>query len=104
MQPDICIHRHKGNAESVAANERVSPFKTELRMQIYDWFLHKAGAQGSTCKEASRCMEIGYTTMSARISELKAEYWLRETGRRRAGAAVLVAVTAEERKQRTLWQ
>ena len=104
MQPDICIHRHKGNAESVAANERVSPFKDRDRERIYRWFLEKAGAQGATSKEVTRCLGIPYTTVSGRLSELKAAKWLCETGQRRDGAAVLVAVTEEERKQRSLWQ
>lgn len=103
MQPDICIHRHKGNAESVAANERVAPFKDRDRERIYRWFLEKAKG-GATSKDVTRCLGIPYTTVSGRLSELKAAKWLRETGQRRDGAAVLVAVTAEERKQRTLFQ
>lgn len=104
MIQDVCLRKHKGNAESVAANERVAPFKDRDRERIYRWFLEKAGSQGATSKEVTRCLGIPYTTVSGRLSELKAAKWLCETGQRRDGAAVLVAVTAEERKQRTLFQ
>jgi len=103
---DICLSRHKGNSESLAANTRVAPAKALLRDQIYQWFLFR-GSAGATCEEASRAMQIRYTTMSARISELRADGWLvqivvnGEKMRRKtqggSSAAVLRAQTAEER-------
>lgn len=101
--PDICANRHGGNAESVVANERIAPQKQRDRERIYDWFCEKA-KDGATGKDVSRCMNLGYTTVSARLSELKADGWLVDTGKRREGAAVLRAVSAEDRQQRSMWQ
>jgi hypothetical protein len=104
---DITIRRNRGNAESAAANERMRLRKPELRDQIYAWFLYQ-GAAGATCFEASQATGIRYTTMSARISELKADRWLaplldrdgRKMRRKTVsgdGAAVLRAVSKAER-------
>ena len=103
---DVCLSRHKGNAESLAANARVAPTKALLRDSIYQWFVFRGNA-GATCEEASRTMQIRYTTMSARISELRADGWLvqivmnGEKMRRKtqggSTAAVLRAQTAQER-------
>lgn len=103
MLNDICANRHRGNSASVAANERIAPSKLEIRRRIYQWFLEKA-ADGATGKDVTRCMGLAYTTASARLSELKADGWLVDTGKRREGAAVLRAVSAEDRQQRSMWQ
>ena len=103
---DVCLSRHKGNAESLAANARVAPAKALLRDLIYQWFLFR-GSAGATCEEAAREMGIRYSCMSARLSELKADRWIvpvtkdGESVRRKttsgSSAAVLRAQTAQER-------
>lgn len=78
---DICERRHRGNPESTAANERVSSHKADLRDRILAWF-DARGARGATCEQASIAMSIRYSTMSARISELRAAGKLVPTGLR----------------------
>lgn len=99
--PDICKGRHGGNAESAAANARVHRAKFELRAMIYN-FVAFRGSAGATCEEVSRELGVRYTTASARISELKADRWLVDTGERRktstgSTAAVLRALTQAQR-------
>jgi hypothetical protein len=91
---DVCASRHLGSPESELANARVESSKAELRYRIVKWFFEHGPA---TCEEAHRGMEIRYSTMSARISELKADGLLAATGERRctsggSPAAVLKAV------------
>jgi predicted HTH transcriptional regulator len=90
---DVCARRHRGSAESRAANERVQSFKLEDQSRIWLYLLANGPA---TSKEISSALHMGYTTVSARMSELKAEDWLRPTGERRDGAAVLRAVKKSE--------
>jgi hypothetical protein len=91
---DITANRHRGNPESVAANERVQGSKEAIQNYIRDW-LCRAGPH--TSKEISVCLYMKYTTVSARLSELKADGWVVKTGKRREGAAEVRAVTQEER-------
>lgn len=99
---DICANRHGGNAESVAANKRVTPTKAELRISIYDYIASR-GAEGATTEEVSIALGIRYTTASARISELEADRWVRKAGRRPTSggstAAVLQALSRVNRSQ-----
>lgn len=90
---DVCARRHRGSAESRAANERVQASKSYDRAMIWS-YVNKNGP--ATSKEISSALHMGYTTVSARTSELKAEDWLRPTGERRDGAAVLRAVKKSE--------
>jgi hypothetical protein len=86
-EPDITRRRHRVSATSEAANHRVAPHKTELRERILD-YLGRNDA-GRTCKEVSADLQMPYTTSSARLSELKRDGLVAETGLRRDGAAVL---------------
>ena len=82
---DICARRHRGNAESIAANP--SQFcKSKNRDDILR-FLREAGPK--TSKEINFALMMGYTTVSARLSELKAMQLIEPTGERREGAAVV---------------
>jgi len=91
---DICQSRHRGNPESVAANERVQDFKRGDQARIW-LFLKRSGP--CTCKELEYCLEMKHQTCSARLSELKADGWVVKTGKRRDGAAEVRAVTQGER-------
>jgi DNA-binding transcriptional ArsR family regulator len=84
--PDITINRHRGNAESVAANERVQPEKSKDRLRILE-YLFVFGPR--TSKQLTLALEMPYTTVSGRLSELKAMQLIEPTGERREGAAVV---------------
>ena len=99
MERDICSNRHKGNANSFLANLRVAGRKHSLRERFYLSLYHD-GPQ--TCEEVSYRLQIRYTTCSGRVSELKAEKLIWETGEQRettagATASVLAVTTAKER-------
>jgi predicted HTH transcriptional regulator len=83
---DVTRNRHGGNAESEAANERVIDHKEAQRWHIYH-HLKTNGPQ--TSKEIRRDFPMNYTSVSARLSELKRDGWIESTGERREGAAVV---------------
>lgn len=85
-EPDISRRRHRANAASADANRSVEPRKSELRRKILDYL---RGTEGMTCKELSAALSMGYTTASARLSELKRDLLVVVTGDRRDGAAVV---------------
>jgi hypothetical protein len=85
--PDIARGRHRGNAASEAANRKVEPKKADLRRMILSHL--KWWPEGRTCKEVSAALSMGYTTASARLSEMKREGLVVVTGLRRDGAAVV---------------
>jgi len=93
---DICQSRHRGNPESVAANERVDWFKKNDCLRIRE-YLKFWGPR--TCKELEVEMRMKHQTASARLSELKADGWVVKTGKRREGAAEVRAVTQQEREE-----
>lgn len=104
---DVCASRHRGNPESVEANDRIESSKAALRWRIMSWFFEHGPA---TCEEASRGTRIQYQTMSARISELKRDGLLAPTGQRRktsggswAGVLKVVLGGAPTWTQPSLW-
>lgn len=86
-QPDISRRRHRGNATSEDANRKIEPKKADLRAAILKHL--KWWPEGRTCKEISAALSMGYTTASARLSEMKREGLVVVTGLRRDGAAVV---------------
>jgi DNA-binding HxlR family transcriptional regulator len=91
---DITASRHRGNPESVAAHDVIQNWKEFDRSILMD-YLRRRGPK--TSKELSNGTGIKYTSVSARLSELKADGWVVKTGLRREGAAEVRAVTQEER-------
>ena len=88
---DITRNRHKGNAESRDAHKRIVHRKAGDQQKILDYLkTHEA-----TSKEIARDLGMGYTTVSARLSELKVMFLIEQTGERREGAAVLRALRTE---------
>jgi hypothetical protein len=94
---DDTARKHGGHPNSVAANRRIHPFKESdkeaIRIQV-----SAAGFSGLTSKE----IRIEHPTeiprrfkypneFSGRITALKAEGKIHESGRKRDGADVLVA-------------
>lgn len=86
MKTDICANRHGGNAESVAANKRTDKERDAGRI-IY--LLNECG--DFTCEEVSNHLGMRYTTVSARMSELKRDGLIEPTTRRktRTGATAM---------------
>ena len=87
---DITANRHKGNAESRAAHQSVIHRKAGDQQRILDYLKGRA----STSKEIARALAMNYTTVSARLSELKVLRRLNRPGERREGAAVMKARAA----------
>ena len=90
---DVCAGRHGGNPESVAAFERVAPTLNETRAAILE-FARSRKTAGVTVHDV--CKHFGKTPneVSGRLTELKSEefgFALRDSGRRKDGAKVLVA-------------
>ena len=81
------------------ANESVAPHKQDQRERVLAEIKRAPG----TVEELSRRLRMPYTTVSGRVSELKAEQKVWAIGRRPTStghqASVLEAVTAEERKR-----
>lgn len=85
---DICRNRHQRNQQSKDANARIQPCKRTLQLRILN---HLKANGGATSKEIRDALSIPYTTVSARLSELKQSREVRATAERRDGAAVVVA-------------
>lgn len=83
---DICANRHGGNAESVEADKMTDKHRDRATIL--------AGLQvvpDATCEEISEGLNMRYTTVSARMSELKREGLIEPTVRRktRSGATAM---------------
>jgi len=68
--PDVCQNRHKGNPESVEANDNAAPYKAAHRLLI-EGLLVLAGPAGLTSEEVEERLGLTHQTASARLSELK---------------------------------
>jgi DNA-binding MarR family transcriptional regulator len=84
--PDITRNRHRGNAESEAANANVASRKEAQRWHVWN-YLRVDGPH--TSKEITVALMMNYTSVSARLSELKALNLIEKTGERREGCAVV---------------
>ena len=82
---DICERRHRGNAESIAANP--SQF---AKRQAHERILAILQVCNRTGQEVANVLNVPYHKISGRISELRHKLRLIEpTGERRGGGAVL---------------
>lgn len=88
LLPDITRNRHHRNPQSEAANRRVHPTKTSVELTIYNLL---AASAGLTSKEIGAKLGKEIHTFSGRISQLKADQKIYETGEVREGCAVLRA-------------
>lgn len=86
---DVCAARHKGNAESVAANRRNSMHRTRQQAEVLE-AVRAAGENGLTCRELAERWGVGMNTISGRFSELKRAGLIRNAGVR-DGCGVYVA-------------
>lgn len=81
---DVCANRHKGNAESVAANPSAAH-----KRATHERILALMGTRRMTSKEIASEMGLPLNCLSGRLSEMVAMGMIRRTGDRRDGAAVL---------------
>lgn len=92
IERDVCERRHRGNPQSVEAHKKVVHTKQETYKKIMD--LVRAREEfGATSKEVAYAMGKQLNCISGRFSELRAMGWLKDSGIRRNGAAVLVVET-----------
>jgi hypothetical protein len=90
--PDITRRKHKGHRNSEEANAKVEETKAPMRERVR---IYVAGCEwmGATVHEI--CKQFGKLPhqISGRISELKQDKKVFDSGRDRGGASVLVART-----------
>ena len=68
---DISARKHKGNANSKAANAFIAPLKESLRGRVLE-LITAAGVDGLTCEEIAEELGMQVHSISGRCSELKA--------------------------------
>lgn len=99
---DVCRRKHHGNPQSEEANVRTNKKRDSTRILA---FLRFRGPL--TCETIALEMQLPYTAVSARLSEMKRDGLVEETGKvmrttHGANAAVVRAVPPElvaKRKQ-----
>ncbi len=79
---DVCSHKHGGSETSEAAHEVIRPVRRLQHQAILD-NLAAAGRHGRTCAELSERLMMAYTSVSARLSELKRSGDVVESGEKR---------------------
>lgn len=72
---------HGGNRESVEAHDSIRSAKQRLRKQVLDYI--KAHPFGCTSDEVEAALGLSHQTVSARMTELKADGQIVPTGERR---------------------
>lgn len=98
---DICQNRHGASGYSFLANLHVAGRKHSQRERIYLSLLQQGPA---TCEELSGRLSMRYTSVSARLAELKADRWVTPSGAQHKTtggemASVMRHLTAEERER-----
>jgi hypothetical protein len=86
---DVCRPKHGGNAQSEQANDRAHPHKASMRERLENFIGH-SGFEGATLRELSGYFAKPMHSLSGRISELKRDGKVFDSGREREGCAVLV--------------
>lgn len=77
---DVTERKHGGNPESEAANLAAAENKSKFRKVIFDWFLGNGPAIAEDCLAAFPGLR--YSTVTARISELRRDGMLVKIGTR----------------------
>ena len=88
---DPCERKHGGNANSVAAFDRVYQTLSNRQAAVYA-HIAAAGSHGATMKEVAADLGVQLNTISGRRVQLVAKGLIRGTGVSRAGSEVFVAV------------
>ena len=79
---DVCEGNHGGADTSVQAHNRIRPTKSKQRAVVLE-FIRSRGIYGATSEEIHAQLDIRYTAASARMSELKRDKLIVDSGRRR---------------------
>lgn len=74
--PDICRNNHGGNENSEAANRKINPHKTSIKLKILEFLTRKP----CTCQEIEKALQLTHQCCSARIAELKAKNYVTVSG------------------------
>ena len=81
---DICRNRHGGASTSVGAFiSTPGSVRAKQRGLVLDYVVERSPSPGATTEEVSVGLGIAYTAASARMSELKMQGILIDSGRRR---------------------
>lgn len=92
---DVCGARHGGDENSEAANRVTNKEISRARIVA---FLKGCGDRGATCEDISIALDLGYTSASARCSELRRDGTVEVQGKRptRTGCKAAVLVLKEK--------
>jgi DNA-binding MarR family transcriptional regulator len=85
---DPCARKSRGNKLSAEAHEKIRYGKEEKYKAILALLKVRGGM---TSKEIAAAFGVQLNTLSGRCSELLAMKWIKRTGERRDGAAVLIS-------------
>lgn len=86
---DPCERKHKGSPTSIEAHKKALTTKEDVYRRTMD-LLRARGEYGATSKEIARAIGRELNTVSGRFTELKTMKWIKESGAKRDGAAVLI--------------
>lgn len=87
---DICRKRHGGARNSERANDRIQSFKPTLRNRVLA-YIRLNDDRGATSHEIAAALNKPIHCISGRISELKRDSMVIDTGEDRGGAAIIRA-------------
>ena len=76
---DVCANRHRGNANSVAAHNRIAGKLPEMQRIVFD-VIDASGAIGVSLSEICAALERPPNAISGRITELKKSGLITKTG------------------------
>lgn len=82
---DITFFKHKGNEFSTQANTSIKITKEQLRQKVLE-YIRSQGLRGATAEEAERALGLGRSTVSARMTELKALGLIKQIDRRKTSS------------------
>lgn len=93
---DICRNNHGGNPESEAANTGNTKKRDAFRKEMYEWWVAQGWGGAITEQALTHFAHLRYSTVTARVSEMKRSGLLFKVGTRPTNysgkqAAVLVA-------------
>jgi len=86
LASDPCARKSRGNKLSAEAHEKIRHGKEEKYRAILSLLKTRGGM---TSKEIAAAFGVQLNTLSGRFSEMLAMGWIKRTGEKRDGAAVL---------------
>lgn len=90
---DICQNYHRGNPQSVKANEIAHKYKIPARQRILEALENDVlKVRGLTCEDLEMWTNLSHQTCSARLSDLKHEGKIKVVGVRKTRSGSDAAV------------